>query len=434
MAWSPWRHSWPGSRPIALDVGVRVDSLIRPLGVYLPRPDLADQVVAPMYDDLTIEETHRIVADNPLSFLNVVRSEIDHPEHGPEERRAMLAGTADRLRRLLASEVFDYYEHPLFLVCRLELNGHAQVGIVADVALEAYDRGLVKVHESTRRGQEDRLVEYMEIVRASFLPVFLIHRQIAQIDDIVALVVARQPTIDIQADSQLQMTVWVANDPGDVATIEKALAKLDALYIADGHHRAAAASRYAAVRRGGSGPGGEPYEHMTSVLFAADQLVVHPYNRCISDLGDLSVAKLLADISVSFSVMELAEGVDPTPTVAGEFAMYLAGCWYRLTASPHLLQADGVAGLDIAVLHEHLLDPLLGVTDPRTDPRIEVIPGTLGLDKLADLCASQSSVGFAVHPMGVEELLEVSDRGETMPPKSTWFAPKLRSGLVVRLL
>lgn len=409
-------------------------SLFRPFGAYLPRPDLAQQVVAPQYDNLTIEQTHQIVAGNPLSFLNVVRSEIDHPEQSPGDRRAMLIETAERLRRLLDGEIFDYYEPPVFFVCRLESGGHTQVGIVADLALAAYDRGLVKVHESTRRGQEDRLVEYMDSVQASFLPVFLIHRKLARIDEVVARVVAREPLIDIEADSELRIAFWVVDSGDEVAAIEAVVAELDTVYIADGHHRAAAASRYAARRRGASTPGPEPYEHLTSVLFPADQLIVHSYDRCLTDLGGLSTVELIARIAETFAVVEIADDEDPTPTATGEFSMYLDGRWHRITVPGHLRNVAGVAGLDVSVLHDHLLEPLLGVVDARTDPRIEFIPGTQGIGALERLCESEFEVAFAVAAMDVADLLTVADRGEIMPPKSTWFAPKLRSGLVVRLL
>jgi uncharacterized protein (DUF1015 family) len=409
-------------------------SLFRPFGAYLPRPDLAEQVVAPQYDNLTIDETHQIVAGNPLSFLNVVRSEIDHPEHSSEDRRAMLIETAERLRRLLDGEIFDYYEPPVFFVCRLELDGHTQVGIVADLALEAYDRGLVKVHESTRRGQEDRLVEYMDTVQASFLPIFLIHRKVTRIDDVVSRVVARAPLIDIQADSKLRIAFWVVDSGDEVAAIEAVVAELDTVYIADGHHRAAAASRYASRRRGAAAPGLEPYEHLMSVLFSADQLVVHSYNRCLTDLGGLSSEELMAEIAETFAVVEVSEDDDPTPASTGEFSMYLDGRWHRITVPEHLREVAGVAGLDVSVLHEHLLEPVLGVVDARTDPRIEFVPGTLGIGELEHLCETEFAVAFAVAPMDVADMLTVADRGEIMPPKSTWFAPKLRSGLVVRLL
>jgi len=409
-------------------------SLFRPFGAYLPRPDLAEQVVAPQYDNLTIDETHQVVAGNPLSFLNVVRSEIDHPEQSPEDRQAMLIETAGRLRRLLDGEIFDYYEPPVFFVCRLESHGHTQVGIVADLALEAYDHGLVKVHESTRRGQEDRLVEYMDAVQASFLPVFLVHRKVARIDEVVSRVIARAPLIDFQADPHLRIAFWVVDSADEVAAFEAVVTELDAVYIADGHHRAAAASRYASRRRGVSAPGREPYEHLTSVLFPADQLVVHPYNRCLTDLGGSSSAELLAAIAEAFAVVAVADDEDPAPTGTGELSMYLEKRWHRIIVPEDLRERAGVAGLDVSVLHEHLLEPLLGVVDARTDPRIEFVPGTLGTGELEHLCESEFAVAFAVAPMEVADMLTVADRGEIMPPKSTWFAPKLRSGLVVRLL
>lgn len=408
-------------------------SLIRPLGAYLPRPDLAGQIVAPQYDNLTIEEVHRLGADNPLSFLNVVRSEIDHPEHTPDERRAMLDETAIRLRRLLDGETFDHYEPPVFFVCRLELFGHAQSGIVADVALEAYEKGLVRIHESTRRGQEDRLVEYMDAVRASFLPAFLIHRKTDSIDDVVARMSSRDPLIEVQADSNLKITFWLVSEPRDVAVVEQSLAELDALYIADGHHRAAAAARFAKARRGRSSPGLEPFEHLTSVIFSSDQLVVHPYNRCVTDLS-VAPADLLRQIAEAFPTVELADGDDPAPDGTGILSMYLDGRWYRITVPESIRAVPGVAGLDVSVLHDRILGPLLGVSDARNDPRIDFVPGTMGLDELERMCVTGRAVAFAVPAMDVEDLLDAADRGEIMPPKSTWFAPKLRSGLVVRLL
>ena len=391
-------------------------------------------VIAPPYDDLTVEETRELVTGNPLSFLNVLRSEIDVPEHTEAERHAMLTDTADRIRTLLEAEIFEYYPPPVFFVCRLELDGHAQTGIIADVSLAAYDQGRVKVHESTRRGQEDRLVEYMNIVRASFLPVFLIHRLSEAVSGVIAAATEKAPTIDVAAEDGLQLSVWVVDDPADVARMEQALAGLQELYVADGHHRAAASFRSATSRAPNdlASVVDEPYTHLVSVLFSADQLVIHPYNRCIRDLGGRSADEVLSRIDSSFAVRELPGAI--MPAAPGEFSMHIAGGWYRLTAHDRLRQAGGAAGLDVTILHEHLLKPLLGIDDPRTDSRIEFVPGTLGLAELERLCAAGSGAGFALHPMGVDELMDVADRGEQMPPKSTWFAPKLRSGLVVRLL
>lgn len=409
-------------------------ALIRPLSAYLPRPELAAKVIAPPYDDLTVEQSRGLVADNPLSFLNVLRSEIDVPEHTEAERLAMLTDTALRLRELLDGEIFDFYPPPVFFVCRLELDGHAQTGIVADVSLDAYDRGLVKVHESTRRGQEDRLVEYMNIVRASFLPVFLIHRLSAAVDGVIAAAVGEAPVIDVEADDGLRLSVWVIDDPADVARTEEALDGLQELYVADGHHRVAASYRSATARaRISLGDAvDEPYTHVVSVLFSADQLVIHPYNRCVRDLGGRSVEELLTAIGASFGVQEVRGAA--APTSPGEFSIHVGGRWYQITAPDALRETGGVAGVDVTILHDHLLQPLLGIDSPRTDSRIEFVPGTLGLAELERLCRDGFAAGFALHPMGVDQLMDVADRGEQMPPKSTWFAPKLRSGLVVRLL
>ncbi len=400
---------------------------MKPFDCYLPRPELAAQVVAPPYDSLGIDEVRRIVADNPLSFLNVVRAEVDHPARTAEERRVLLGETAARLRTLLAEGVFRHHPGPAFLACRLEQHGHTQTGIIADVPLRAYDEGWVKVHELTRRGQEDRLVEYMQVVRANFLPLFLVHRPVAAVDEAVAEAVAAPPLVDLDAGDELRITVWVVDDPAAVARMREALALVDELYVADGHHRAAAASRFAAAQRAAYPDAGddEPWQRVLAVLFPSNQLRIHAYHRCVADLGGATPDGLVA----ALGAVEVGDGL---PRAPGEVGMRLEGRWYRV-ALPES-SGPGVAGLDVELLQEHVLGPLLGVDDPRTDPRLEFVPGTRGVEELERLCERGYAVAFALHPIGVDELLAVADRGEVMPPKSTWFAPKLRSGLVVRLL
>ena len=408
-------------------------SVIRPVSAYLPSPAFAAKVVAPPYDDLTPEQARRTIADNPLSFLNLLRSEIDAPEQSQADRLAMLHATAAWLRELLAGDIFDFYPGPVFFVCRLESDGHAQTGVIADVALDAYNRGLVKVHESTRRGQEDRLVEYMNVVCASFLPVFLIHRPASAVDEVIAVAVGRQPVLDVEAEDGLHLSVWVVDDGAEVARLREALERLDALYVADGHHRLAAAVRSAAARAA-ENPGhtrDEPYTSVTSVLFASDQLVIHPYNRCVKDLGGRSARALLEAISSRFEVRDLPGATAP---MAGEISTYIDSLWHLIALPARTEEAGNVSRLDVTVLHDDVLRPLFHIEDPRSDPRIEFVPGTLGLAELERLCNDNFAAGFALHPMAVDDLIEVADRGERMPPKSTWFAPKLRSGLVVRLL
>ncbi len=402
-------------------------SLALPFDSYLPRADLAGQIVAPPYDSLGIEETRRVVADNPLSFLNLVRAEVDHPARTSEERRVLLGETAARLRTLIAEGVYRHHPGPGFLACRLSQHGHAQTGIIADVPLRAYDDGRVKVHESTRRGQEDRLVEYMQVVRANFLPLFLVHRPVAAVDEAVAAATAGEPAIDLDVGDGLRITVWVVDSPPAVGLMAGSLGQVEALYVADGHHRAAAASRFAAAQRAAypDAGDGEPWQRVLAVLFSSDQLHIHAYHRCVADLGGSSPEALVAAVGA----VEAGGGL---PVGPGEVRMRVGGRWYRLGLPA--AAGPGVAGLDVELLQKHVLGPLLGVEDPRVDPRLEFVPGTLGVEELERMCDQGYAAAFALHPIDVDELLAVADRGEVMPPKSTWFAPKLRSGLVVRLL
>ena len=408
-------------------------SSIRPTGAYLPRPELAATVLAPPYENEAGVSGIQRDAETPLAFLNALRAEIDLPLQTDEGRRAMLAETVKQLRDLLAGETFEFYAPPSFFVCRLEFDGHAQTGVIADVALDAYDRGLVKVHEVTRRGQEDRLFEYMGAVRASFLPIFLIHRPLDAVTAVIGRVVAQPPTIDVESDDGLKLTVWAITATAEVADVRAALEELDELYVADGHHRAAAASRFAAsCASANSGhTGDEAYAHMVSVLFSSDQLTIQPYDRCVAYLGGRSPEDVLAAVRRTFTVDEL-DRVGDAPE-AGSYLMRLAERWYRVAIPDALRAGAGVAGLDVSVLHDHLLAPLLGIDDARTDPRIEFVPGTRGMDELDGLCGGPLAVSFALHPMSVADLMDVSDRNELLPPKSTYFVPKLRSGLIVRL-
>lgn len=416
------------------EAGGALASAVRPTGAYLPRPDLAATVLAPAYEEPRTPPDGESTAANPLAFLNELRAEIDAPMQTDAGRQAMLAQTAGRLRALLDGEIFNLYGPPAFFVCRLEVDGHTQTGVIADVALDAYDRGLVKVHELTRKGQEDRLAEYLGAVRASFLPVFLIHRPADGVDHVVAEVVARTPTIDVETEDGLLLSVWVVSDPAEVSVVQSALDELDALYVADGHHRAAAASRFSAACAEANPDhcGDEPYTHMLAVLFPSDQLVIQPYDRCIADLGAVEPGELLAQLQRDFELEELV-GEPPAPR-AGEYLMGLAERWYRVRVPERFRDRAGVAGLDVSILHEHVVGPILGIEDLRTDPRIEFVPGTRETDELEQLCRGPRAASFALHPMSVSELMGVSDRSELLPPKSTYFVPKLRSGLIVRLI
>lgn len=406
-------------------------SSVRPLGVYVPRADLAAAVVAPEYADPALEESSESVVGGPLGFLNSVRLEIDSPRRDAAGRQELLARTARRLRELLNGDTYEFRAPPVFLICRLESGGHTQTGLIADVALDAYRRGLVKVHESTRKDQEDLLVDYMNVVRASFLPVFLIHRPSASVEHVITAGATGEPVVDIEAEDGLRMTLWEVREPELVDEVAAALGDLDSLYVADGHHRAAAASRFARACEDANPDhtGTEPYAHIASVLFSSDQLAIQPYDRCVR-LDGRSPDDVLARIREGFDVRP-HDGAD---VARGELLMRLDDRWLRIGIPERLREQPGVAGLDVSVLHEQLLGPVLDVWDPRTDPRLEFVPGRDGRTGIDRLCRGRDVVSFALHPVSVDELIDVSDLGEIMPPKSTYFAPKLRSGVVVRLL
>ncbi len=414
------------------------EPIARPFDAYLPRPDLASQVVSLPYDSLPTNGTLRQDEDSQFGFLNLIRSEVDHPALTGEGRRALLGAAAARLRTIIGEGLYEHHPAPVFFVCRLSQGGHSQTGVIADVPLVAYDAGKIKVHELTRKGQEDRLVEYMQLVRANFLPLFLVHRPLPAIDAARAASTAGAPAVDVDAGDGLRITVWVVDDPAAVRSWEEALAGLGHAYVADGHHRAAAASRFAAAQRAAFPDAGEdePWQRVLAVLFQSDQLRIHAYHRCLADLGDHDAGSFLAELGARFPLQPLAgaAGEAARPRRRGEVAVHVGTGWWMLTLPPALLQRPGVAGLDVTVLHDEVLAPLAGVTDARTDPRLEFVPGTLGMEELERLRHRGWAAAFALHPVSVDELLDVADRHETMPPKSTWFAPKLRSGLVVRLL
>jgi uncharacterized protein (DUF1015 family) len=407
-----------------------VTEVIAPFEAYLPRPDLAAQIVAPRYDGSSPEHGGGD-GSGPLSFLNLIRAEVDFPARDDAHRRSLLAEAAARLRELVDGPQFVHHPGPMYLVCRLALGGHSQLGVIGDVPVDAYDRGDVKVHESTRRGQEDRLVEYLEAVSANFLPLFLIHRVEPALEALLSVAVRRSPSVHSVSGDGLEQTVWVVDDPAEVERYRQVLSRISTLYIADGHHRAAAASRYAAIRRRSPDHRpGAPYESFLAVLFSSEQLEVHDYNRCV--VPPRPAPEVLAEIGELVHVA--TEDGPRRPRRQGELAMYLDGRWHRLLVPSQYRDGDPPDSLDVAILHDRIIGPVFGVDDPRVDERIDFVPGTLGLEEIAITCEERGRVGFALHPVSVDELLEVADRGGEMPPKSTWFAPKLSSGLVIRFL
>jgi uncharacterized protein (DUF1015 family) len=411
--------------------------IVRPFDAYVVAPEAALKVVAPAYDALTPRERFRFAAAHPESYLNVIRSVEDFPEDLRPQAEELLRDNARRLRQLIERGRLLYNPQPGFYLYRLAVAGHAQVGVVAEVPVEAYEQGLVKRHEKTQQEREEKLTRYLEVVHASSSPICLTYRHHSEIDALVGDLVRSEPLIDFVAADGLEQSVWFVDDEASVRRLQELFAAVPALYLTDGHHRTAAASRYAATRRAANPrhTGDEAYGYMLAALFPDDQLRIQDYNRCVKDLNGHTPEGLLRALHEWFEVerLQCATPEAARPARRREMALRLAGAWYRLRVRPGAVPEDPLRSLDHSILQEHVLAPLLGIEDPRASRRVEYVPGPFGLSGLESRCRDGWDLAFAVHPTSIEELMRVADADEVMPPKSTWFDPKVRSGLFVRL-
>ena len=404
-------------------------AVIRPFSGLRPETDRAGAVASVPYDVVNTDEARALAATNPLSFLHVSRPEIDMPEgtdpYGdPVYRKAM-----DNFEKLIRDCPLVTEEVPSLYLYRLIMGDHEQIGVVACCSLEEYDEGLIRKHERTRRDKEDDRTRHMTMLRAQTGPVFLTYRASRDIDTMVMETTMANAIFDFTAEDGVQHTVWRVPDP---VRFVHAFREVPFLYIADGHHRAASAARTRAELREHSfgHTGDEEYNFFLAVIFPDDQVQILAYNRAIRDLNGLSKTDFLERLEKSFEVT--ADGTD-VPQRRGQWAMYLDGRWYTLSLRT---DAPGPAGvvesLDVSILQDRVLDPILGIKDVRTDKRIDFIGGIRGSEELKRLVdEGKAAVAFSLFPTTMEDLLRVSDAGEIMPPKSTWFEPKLRDGLLI---
>lgn len=401
----------------------------------LVRQDAAPRVVAPPHDSMTGQERRSSAARNADSFLNVMRSSA---EDGADSA-ALLAASRATLERLVAASAYDDIQHPAFHVLRMSRGDHVQTGIVGTVPIrELGDR--VRPHEETRTDKEDELVRHLEVVGVSPPPVGLVHRGPTPVPDLVDEVTRRRPSLQLQHPDGWLEQVWPVTAAHELQAIRDGFADIPALYLTDGHHRAAAAQRHAARQRathGGGGVGSDaPWEELLVAVFPETQLHLLPFHRVVNHLGDRTPGRVVDAIARDFTVEPLdVTDVDAvTPTVHGVFSVHVGGRWYRVRVGDGRSRrdpADPVAQLDVTVLQDRILAPVLGIDDPRTDPRLELVPGTFGLGDVARRAGPDGAV-FAVPPPDLRQLMDVADAGQVMPPKSTWFEPKLRSGVFLR--
>jgi uncharacterized protein (DUF1015 family) len=404
--------------------------LIRPFAGLRPVPERAADVVAPPYDVLSSEEARERAAGRPFSFLHISKAEIDLPEDTDPYDPAVYAKAAENMHKMIAKGVLRRDDKPCYYVYRLTMGEHMQTGLVAAASVADYDSNRIRKHEFTRPAKEDDRVRQIRALNAQTGPVLLAYRSQDDVDGMIESVTAADPEYDLTADDGIRHTFWVVSDGSSIERLGEAFDAMDAIYIADGHHRSAAASRVAAELKGGS-------EAMSScflaVVFPHRQMKILDYNRVVRDLNGLSVDQLLEKIRSDFDVV--VEEAAVSPERAGEFGMYLDGRWYRLDIHPELIPSDPVARLDVSLLADNLLEPLLGISDPRRDPRIDFVGGIRGLGELEKRVDSgEMAVAFSMFPTSMDDLMAVADANEVMPPKSTWFEPKLADGLVSHLL
>jgi len=410
-------------------------SLIRPLRGLRPKAEFATDVVAPPYDVLNTEEARQRAAGRPHSFLHISKPEIDLPEGTNPFDASVYQKGADNLSKLVNEEILIREDKPVYYAYRLDMNGHKQVGLVAVASVKDYDSNRIRKHEYTRPEKEDDRVNQIDALNAQTGPVFLTYRQDNTVDDIVNKVMGETPLYDLTADDGVQHTIWVIDDEKDIAELTATFDAMNCLYIADGHHRSAAASRVAALRnKGKKSNDDQNHDYFLTVIFPDNQMMILDYNRVIKDLNGLSKDEFLRQCAENFEVQASDQEVKPEkPNV---FGMYLDNQWYRLVIKENLIpQDDPVRRLDVSLLQNNLITPILAIDDPRRDKRIDFVGGIRGLGELEKRVKSgEMQVAFALHATQLSDLMAVADAEEVMPPKSTWFEPKLADGLISHVL
>ena len=407
----------------------------RPFRAIRPKKDYAEKVASRPYDVLNSEEAKIEAAGNEFSFLRVIKPEIDcGGDLNPYSEEVYQKGKQN-LESLRSSGVLFQENDPCFYVYRLTMDGRTQTGIVGCCDYEEYYEGKIKKHELTRTAKEEDRDRHVETQNANDEPVFFSYRGVDRIDALIEELIDSNFEYDFHAEDGIRHQLWVVDDADIIAEISTIFESVPALYVADGHHRTAAAARVGLDRKSSNSQhnGQEEYNFFMAVLFSDSQLKIFDYNRVVRDLNGLTTQEFVESLKGSFEVVQLENA--ETPCRKGIFSMYLSGTWYSLSAKNLNFSGNPVQDLDVSLLSEKILDPILGVTDLRNDQRIDFVGGIRGLCELEKRVDSgEMAVAFALFPVSMGELLDVADAGEIMPPKTTWFEPKLRSGLFIHSL
>lgn len=410
-------------------------AVVKPFRCIRPDQKTAAQVAALPYDVYSREEACAQIAEKPLSFLNIDRAETQFPDTVDTYADCVYEKAGELLRQRIEDGTFVSDQEEAFYIYELTMEGRSQAGIVACSSVDDYLNGVVKKHENTREDKEIDRIRHVDATDAHTGPIFLAYRSEKKLEEIVKNQMKQDTLYDFTSEDGIRHRVWKIADSAVVGTIESAFAKLPATYIADGHHRAASAVKVGLKRRKEQPEytEEEPFNYFLSVLFPDDQLMILPYNRVVKDLNGLTAEEFLDRVSKDFVITD--RGTEQvTPEHKGQFGLYVGGNWYMLEAKPQIQPDDPVEGLDVSVLQNYLLSPVLGIGDPRTDKRIDFIGGIRGLKELERRVEQDMAAAFSLYPTSIAELFAVADSGLLMPPKSTWFEPKLRSGLFIHKL
>lgn len=407
-------------------------AIIKPFAAIRPEAGKADKIAALPYDVYNREEAKEVVKKNPLSFLKIDRAETQFDDSVDTYDERVYTKAHDMLWEMVEDGSFVREEQPCYYIYELTMNGRTQTGITACASIDDYAQGIIKKHENTRADKEADRIHHVDSCNAQTGPIFLAYRSNREINDVVEQVKKETPLYDFVAEDGIRHRVWVIHKAEDIQTIEATFASIGEIYIADGHHRAASAVRVGFLRREAhpNYSGDEEFNYFLSVLFPDDQLMIMDYNRVVKDLNGMNTETFLEKIQSLFEVSEGSES-QIRPEKKGEFSMYLEDKWYLCKIKAANQSEDPVGGLDVSLLQELLLAPVLGIGDPKTDKRIDFVGGIRGLQELERRVHTDCAVAFAMYPTSIGELFDVADAGLLMPPKSTWFEPKLRSGLFI---
>ena len=401
---------------------------VKPFAALRPKPELAARICELPYDVMSSDEAREMAADNPLSFLHVSKPEIDLPSGTNLYAPEVYAKGKKNFERLIAEGALLQDAKPGFYLYRQIMGKHSQVGLVAVASCEEYLHGTVKKHELTRPDKEDDRVRHIETLNSQTGPVFLTYRAQANLDEFVAKKTAEQPDVYFTAPDGVRHTSWIVNDPAQIKFIESEFGRIPALYIADGHHRSAAAARVFQARKGARHSG-----YFLSVIFPHNQMQILPYNRVLKDLNGLSPEQLLEKLDGVFIVKSPGAAA---PARKHELGLYLQGHWHTLNFRPRFAATtDPIEKLDVTLLQKYVLDPIFGIADPRTSTRINFVGGIRGTAELEKLVNGGSyGCAFSMFPTSIEDLMSIADAGGIMPPKSTWFEPKLRDAMFCHVI